>query len=93
MLALRKKHNDLFAYGQFEMLDKKADKTIVWLKHTEEEDDKQALVVLNFSKDKVEWSPPKSKLKGDLKLVVGNYTDSKEGILEPYEGRLYFLNV
>jgi oligo-1,6-glucosidase len=92
LVAIRKQHPDLFAYGKFTMLDRCDDETMIWIKDTEEETGEQALVVLNFTPQRLEFRMPRTKMKGNPKLMMSSHEGSDEAVLEPFEGRLYFCN-
>lgn len=92
LVAIRKQHPDLFAYGKFTMLDRRDDETMIWIKDTEEETGEQALVVLNFTPRRLEFRMPRTKMKGNPKLTMSSHEGSDEAVLEPFEGRLYFCN-
>ena len=93
LLSIRKRYPELFAYGTFEMLNPDNDDTMVWIKGTEDGDERQALVVLNFTGREIEFEVPTTVLKGEVKLVLSSHADGRETVLQPYEGRLYFCNV
>jgi oligo-1,6-glucosidase len=93
-LENRKKHKDVFVYGDFEMLDLEDKKIVAFRRWSEKE---AFVTVLNLSGEKVTWE----KL-GDLtvkKWVAGNYDetdlDSKttngKVELRPWEGLLGML--
>lgn len=73
-LENRKKHADVFVYGDFEMLDMQHEKVVAFRRWGEKEG---FVTVLNFSGEKVVWEG-----LGGLKVkkwVAGNY---EEGELE-----------
>lgn len=86
MIAFRREHKDLMVYGRFDMIDPEADKTIVYTKTTK---GKQAVVALNWTKERVAFKMP--KVNGEPKLVVSNVEGSEQGTLEPFEGRVYLV--
>jgi oligo-1,6-glucosidase len=71
-LENRKKHKDVFVYGDFQLLDDEHP-TIVAYKRTSHQDGGEAfVVVLNFSGTEVEWTIPKG---GEVeKWVASTYT-------------------
>ena len=92
LVVIRKQHPELFAYGKFTMLDQHNAETMVWVKNTEEETGRQALVVLNFTPRNLDLELPRAKLMGDPKLVLSSHTDRNKDVLMPFEGRLYFCD-
>ncbi|KAH8083737.1 maltase [Filobasidium floriforme] len=92
LVAIRKRHPDLFSYGRFTMLDEHDDETMIWIKDTEEETGEQALVVLNFTPRRLEFKMPRARMKGNPELTMSTHEGSDEDVLEPFEGRLYFCN-
>jgi oligo-1,6-glucosidase len=89
MIKFRKENKDLMVYGSFELLDKENDETMIYIKRY---GNAEALVVLNFTKERVSFQMP-SKLKGEAKLATSNYKNSSTDTLEPYEARVYLVNV
>lgn len=89
-LANRKENKEVFVYGDFQLLDESHPKIFAYKRSS----DKEAfVVVLNFSKDEVEWEVP-SGVEME-RWVAGNYTAGKpEKPLEkaiklrPWEGIL-----
>ncbi|CAI6342227.1 unnamed protein product [Periconia digitata] len=87
----RKKHKDVFVYGDFGLVDEANEKVVAYKRWSE---DTEVLVVLNFSGEEVQWSGI-----GDLKVKkwwAGNYEDGKLGEkersgslkLRPWEGAI-----
>ena len=64
------------------------EQTITYLKG---DGDKQAVVTLNFTKEKQPFTMPKG-VKGEAKLALSNVAGSSMEQLEPFEGRIYFVN-
>jgi oligo-1,6-glucosidase len=88
-LENRKKHKDIFIYGDFELIDAGHEKIVAYKRWSKDE---TVLVVLNFSSEQVEW-----KGMGGVKVGkwwAGNYDEKdleekdKEGTitLRPWEG-------
>jgi glycosidase len=88
MIQFRREHCDLLVYGTFELLDMDNEQTITYLKG---DGDKQAVVTLNFTKEKQPFTMPKG-VKGEAKLALSNVAGSSMEQLEPFEGRIYFVN-
>ncbi|EMG46571.1 MAL2 Alpha-glucosidase [Candida maltosa Xu316] len=89
-LKLRKQYKDLFIYGSFEILDYDNEKVFTYVKESGSDVLPKAYVVLNFSGDKVEFTP---LIKGDFKLVSSNVMESEfeQSSLSPFEGRIYIV--
>ncbi|KAG9229799.1 trehalose-6-phosphate hydrolase [Amylocarpus encephaloides] len=69
-LLYRKEHADVFVYGDFQELSTQDPKTYVY--HRESQNGERWLVVLNFSRNEVEWIMPE-----DVEIdfwLCGNYT-------------------
>ena len=79
MLQIRKEYKDLFVYGDFKMVDLEDKQLFKFIKSN---GNQKAFVVLNFSTDEVNFTHT------DGKLLVSNQ-EPKEGVLKPYEGRIY----
>lgn len=93
LVAIRKRYPDLFAYGRFTMLDQHGDDTMIWIKDTEEETGRQVLVALNFTAQRLDFEVARAGLKGSPKLVLSSHGGEDEGVLQPFEGRLYFCSL
>lgn len=89
-LENRKKHKEVFVYGDFQLLDPDHTKVVAWKRWNKDE---AFITVLNFSGETLEWE------LGDVKAqkwVAGNYDerelDKKETsgkvTLRPWEGIL-----
>ena len=81
-----RKDNKTLVYGKYELLDKDNEKVYAY---TRGEGADKILVVLNFSKDKLDWAIPSGIAIEDTPLL-NNYTatltTSKNSIsLEPYQ--------
>lgn len=84
-LHLRKEYKDLFIHGAFEVLDFENQETFCFLKSR---DDRQALVVLNFT----DRAQPFTQLNraAKMKLVVTSCDGTPSlDTLQPFEGRIY----
>lgn len=89
-LENRKKHKDVFVYGDFQTLDDASDAVFAYKRSSKDE---AFVVVLNFSGKQVDWSIPKHA--GVRSWVAGNYADSSPDKpvtgtiqLQPWEGLL-----
>lgn len=87
MLRLRKDHRDLFIHGGFEVFDEEDEKTFVYAKDF---GGQMAVTVLNFTGEKQPFKKP--DVKGKWQLLVGNFEQREEKVLEPYEGRVYLVS-
>ncbi len=87
-IKFRRQYNDLMVYGTFELLDMENENTVVYLKG---DGDKQAVVALNFTKEKQPFALPQG-LKGSAKLAFGNVDGAPQEELQAYEGRVYLVN-
>ena len=87
MLRLRKDYRDLFVHGGFEVFDAEDEKTFVYAK---EFAGQKAVTVLNFTGERLPFRKP--DVKGKWRLLVGNFEEHEEGVLMPYEGRVYLLS-
>ncbi|KAJ5984866.1 hypothetical protein N7499_008915 [Penicillium canescens] len=84
VLRLRKKYRDLFIHGAFEVLDYENQETFCFVKSR---DDRQALVVLNFTAASQPFTQAKKTV--GKSLLVSNYDSSSLETLGPFEGRVY----
>ncbi|KAJ6025203.1 hypothetical protein N7444_012882, partial [Penicillium canescens] len=82
VLRLRKKYRDLFIHGAFEVLDYENQETFCFVKSR---DDRQALVVLNFTAASQPFTQAKKTV--GKSLLVSNYDSSSLETLGPFEGR------
>lgn len=89
MIAFRKEHKDLLVYGKFRLLDEENEQTMMYIKET---DKKQALVVLNFTKETIRFTVP-SELQGEPRLAMTNYNNSKLEELQAFEARIYLVDL
>ena len=83
MLAMRKKHKDVFVYGKFELLDPQGRGTFVYRKRYT---DKTAVVVLNFTTNY--QLLPEEAVEG-MTLLVSSYGKIDGETIQPLEGRIY----
>lgn len=89
-LENRKKHKDVFVYGDFQLLDDSHPTVFAYKRASSEE---AFVTILNFSGKEVEWTLPKeAKVE---KWVAGNYSagapdkaTSEKVMLRPWEGVL-----
>ncbi|KAG2735615.1 hypothetical protein G9P44_001829 [Scheffersomyces stipitis] len=89
VLKIRKEYKDLFIYGSFKILDTENKQVFTFLKT--DQNNKSAYVAINFS---TETAPFKKLVDGEFSLLYSNVpkAEAKEGILTPYEARLYLLS-
>jgi oligo-1,6-glucosidase len=89
MLRMRKNYKDLFIHGAFESFDMEDEKTFVYAKEWEGQ---SAVVALNFTGEEQGWNFPKAMGKGKREFVVSNLAEVDEGVLKPWEGRVYLVS-
>lgn len=89
-LENRKKHKEVFVYGDFKTLDDSSDKIFAYRRASKDE---AFVVVLNFSGKQVDWTIP--KVANVQSWVAGNYAASSpdkkvDGTIQlrPWEGIL-----
>ncbi|KAE8450570.1 hypothetical protein EG329_006301 [Mollisiaceae sp. DMI_Dod_QoI] len=70
ILRLRKSHKDIFVYGTFEMIDMKHDDVFAYTRTFENE---KVIVVANFRKESLLWSPPKGVNLRTDKILTSSY--------------------
>ena len=88
MLALRKEYKDVFILGQFELLDKKNEATMIYTK-TAQDGSRAALVVLNFTAESQSFEVP-ATLKGKIGQLLFSTVDGEENSkLAAYEARVF----
>ncbi|KAL1635258.1 hypothetical protein SLS58_010334 [Diplodia intermedia] len=83
MLRLRKEFAPSLVYGTTRIWDLENEKTFVFEKVGKGQ---SAVVALNFTEEEVPVELPEKEGK---KLVAGNYTDEVEGVLRPFEARVW----
>jgi oligo-1,6-glucosidase len=88
MLALRKQHQDLFVYGNFDVVDEKDENVFCF---TKEWKGKKALVVLNFTGVEQRFGVDDVVSAKQTTLLSTTVDEVKETLLAPYEGRVYLL--
>jgi oligo-1,6-glucosidase len=88
MLKLRKEHADLFVYGDFDLV-RANDENIFYF--TKERGEKRALVVLNFTKTEQSFQIPAQVAPTQSLLLAASVDKLKEGVLLPFEGRIYLI--
>lgn len=94
-LANRKKHKDVFVYGDFEMLDMEHEKIVAFKRWCKDE---SFVTVLNFSGEDVEYEVKGVQVK---KWVAGNYDErgleergtERKVVLRAWEGLLGVVEV
>jgi oligo-1,6-glucosidase len=92
-LENRKKHKDVFVYGDFQVIDQENEKVVAWKRWGESE---AFVTVLNFSGESVQWEGLTNEGVKLQRWVAGNYDetelDSRETsgviVLKPWEGLL-----
>jgi len=92
-LENRKRHKNVFVYGDFEVLDKEHEKIAAWKRWSEDE---AFVTVLNFSGEEVQWEGLEDAEVRVGRWVAGNYDERElEGrstkgkvVLRPWEGLL-----
>lgn len=83
MLRLRKEFAPSLVFGTVKIHDLENEKTFVFEKKGKGQ---SAVVALNFTEEDVPVEVPG---KAGKKLVAGNYEDEVEGLLRPFEGRVW----
>lgn len=83
VLALRKKHLDIFVYGNFVMLDKASEEVFAY---TRQYEDQQALVLCNFTDKALKWDPAANAVGKVQDVLLNNY-----GVSEKYRGETWEL--
>ena len=81
-----RKKNTLLTYGEFIPLDLKPDEIFAYKRIL---DNKQALIVLNFSEYKTDIPKALAKDLQYNKIAVSNYKENHEKYLSPFEARIY----
>jgi alpha-glucosidase len=103
MIKYRKRHEELFVHGKYEVFDRDNEKMFMYSK--EAWNGFKALVVLNFSTDRIPFTIPKKVLRlktnanGREELarpphvLIGNYSKHtrEEKALQAWEARVYLL--
>lgn len=93
MLQLRKQHDDLFVYGDYQCLEIEDRDVYTFMKETQDGRSK-ALIVLNFTSREKQWVPPEGRdlgmMEENLVLMLTTYDGKSYGsCLAPLEGRVY----
>ncbi|GME64880.1 hypothetical protein GTA08_BOTSDO06418 [Neofusicoccum parvum] len=86
VLRLRKEYAPSLVHGVLRIHDRDNEKTFVFEKRGK---DQTAVVALNFTDEEAKVDLPETAEK---KLVVSNYADEVEGMLRPFEGRVYVVS-
>lgn len=89
MTAFRKQHKDLFVYGIYECLDVANPHTHVYTKRSTSDENRVALVALNFTDEERAFELPAELERLGMQLVVGNINGGGKGGLAPFEARVY----
>jgi hypothetical protein len=103
MIKYRKRHEELFVHGKYKVFDRDNEKLYMYMKETW--NGFKALVVLNFSTDRIFFTMPKEVLKWkkdangryviarEPHVLIGNYTKHirEEKALQAWEARVYLL--
>jgi oligo-1,6-glucosidase len=103
MIKYRKRHEELFVHGKFEVFDRDNEKMFMYSK--EAWNGFKALVVLNFSTDRIPFTIPKKVLRWKTNangreelarpphVLISNYSKHtrEEKALQAWEARVYLL--
>lgn len=103
MIKYRKRHNELFVHGKFKLYDRDNEKVFMYSKETW--NGFKALVVLNFSTDRIPFTIPKDVQRWTTDangktvparpphVLIGNYGKHtrEEKALQAWEARVYLL--
>lgn len=103
MIKYRKRHEELFVHGKYKVFDRNNEKLFMYTKETW--NGFKALVVLNFSTDRIFFTIPKTVLKWkkdangkevlarEPHVLIGNYSKHirEEKALQAWEARVYLL--
>lgn len=87
VIALRKKYEDLFVYGEFQVHDWDNENVFTYTKCNGPQ---KLVVFLNFSEDNQPFTKP-SGIEGTLKLLIGSAKNTSVSELLPYESRIYLV--
>lgn len=85
-LQVRKELRNALIYGDLEIIDYDNKKVFSYLKVGTE---LTVYVVLNFTLEDLEFKPA---VEGKLELTLTNQTKMREGVLSPYESRVYTVS-
>ena len=88
MIQFRKQYKELFVYGLFEILDEANPSTMVYTKRATDDENKVALVALNFTAEDQAFEIPKELESLGMELALE--TVRGKGPLAAYEARVYF---
>ncbi len=75
-------------YGDYKEYNKLSSKVYAY---TREDENQKILVVCSYSKDCAKFKAPKDFDLSKARLVLHNYKNVQEGILQPYETRVYLI--
>lgn len=84
LIKLRKEYQDIFVYGRYELCDTDDEDLFIFIKTGP---GLTSLTVGNMSKTSKHWGGAGTLFAP--KLVLGNKNEPEEGILGPYEARIY----
>lgn len=87
VIALRKKYEDLFVYGEFQVQDWENRNVFTY---TKESNRQKAVVFLNFSDQKQPFAMPPT-VHGNATLVLASGDTKSDSELSPYESRVYIV--
>ncbi|KAL1851399.1 hypothetical protein VTK73DRAFT_9428 [Phialemonium thermophilum] len=94
VLATRKKHKDIFVYGDFHLVDEPHEKVFAYSRAAAD-GGQVAVVVCNFSADVVDWDGLKEEAIGDVLLTTEGRTlehfQHGKITLQPYEAAALLL--
>jgi oligo-1,6-glucosidase len=103
MIVYRKRFEELFVHGKYKVFDRDNEKLYMYTKETW--NGHKALILLNFSTDRIFFTMPKEVLKWkkdangrdviarEPHLLIGNYTKHirEQKALQAWEARVYLL--
>lgn len=87
MIALRKKHPDVFVKGLFKLYDRDGDETMVFTKTTRN-GKRVALAALNFTERPQPFKVP-SEVGDEGELLLSTVAGTSKDSLAPFEARIY----
>jgi len=85
IIAFRKANTTLI-YGSYQDLAPDHPHLYIYLR---EDEKTRFMVVHNLSDSMIDWAPQDSKYK----MVMGNYEKTQDGLLHPWESRVYLLDI
>ncbi|KAL4897556.1 glycoside hydrolase superfamily [Aspergillus ambiguus] len=97
VLGLRKKHLDIFVYGNYELVDRESQEIFAY---TRQYGDQKALVLANWTEKNLKWDPASNGIKAIQGVLLDSY-DTTESVksrfsetvwtLRPYEAVVVLL--